>query len=290
MHHTVFYNPDYNACGYEFETTRKSHDIASSLVSHSLVTVEDPSGAYGIAEDLIRSLHDPVYVEAVRTGDPIGLAESQGFNWDKNIYVMAKAHNAGVVAATDRVLQGGQVIAGTLSSGLHHSKRSRGEGFCTFNGLAVASQHAIHLGAERILVLDFDAHCGGGTREIADPDKVIQIDLSTNTYDFWDPRNPADWLAIARTNDYLPDIAAALEYATSCGSFDLVLYNAGMDPANSGVEFIDLGLREEMVAGWASERGFPLVYTLAGGYLGYNISSKDLVSLHRLTIDAFALS
>lgn len=290
MQHTIFYNSDYNACGHEFETTRKSLDIADTLTGHSLVKIEDPLTAYGITEDLINALHDPAYVNAVKTGIPIGLAQSQGFDWDENIYTMAKAHNAGVVAAVDRVLHTNSRIAGTLSSGLHHSKRGHGEGFCTFNGLAVASQHALNLGLERVLVLDFDAHCGGGTRLMTDPQRVVQIDVSTNTYDFWDPTNDFDWFKVARVEDYLTDIAAALDYATSCGTFDLVLYNAGMDPANSGVTFTDLALREDMVAGWATERGFPLAYTLAGGYLGYNISSADLVSLHRLTIDSFALT
>lgn len=290
MRHTVFFNADYNACGYEFETTRKSLDIADTLNGHSMVAVEDPSTAYGITEDLINLLHDPAYVNAVKTGVPVGLAESQGFNWDENIYTMAKAHNAGVVSAVDLVLNNTSKIAGTLSSGLHHSKRTHGEGFCTFNGLAVASQHALNLGVERALVLDFDAHCGGGTRSMTDAERVIQVDVSTNTYDFWDPANDLDWFKVARVDDYLTDIRAALDHVTSCGSFDLVIYNAGMDPANSGVTFADLALREDMVAGWAAERGFPLAYTLAGGYLGYNISSADLVSLHRLTIDSFALT
>ena len=30
-------------------------------------------------------------------------------------------------------------VAGSLSSGLHHARADRGNGFCTFNGLVVAS-------------------------------------------------------------------------------------------------------------------------------------------------------
>jgi hypothetical protein len=66
-----------------------------------------------------------------------------------------------------------------------------------------------------------------------------------------------------------------------------VLYNAGMDPANSGVSNADLALRERMVAEWAAERGQRLVYALAGGYTGGGITMGDLVALHRLTVDAF---
>jgi hypothetical protein len=41
-----------------------------------------------------------------------------------------------------------------------------GAGFCTFNGLALAALAALDLGAKRVLVLDLDAHCGGGTHEL----------------------------------------------------------------------------------------------------------------------------
>jgi acetoin utilization deacetylase AcuC-like enzyme len=66
-----------------------------------------------------------------------------------------------------------------------------------------------------------------------------------------------------------------------------VLYNAGMDPANFGVSTPDLRQREQMVAQWARERDYRLVYALAGGYTGHTISMADLVDLHNLTVEAF---
>jgi len=50
---------------------------------------------------------------------------------------------------------------GSLSSGLHHARRTHGAGFCTFNGLALAALTALEVltaGAQRVLILNLDAH------------------------------------------------------------------------------------------------------------------------------------
>lgn len=288
--HKVFYNADYVASEYAFDTTRKSGVLAGSLVDDSSVDVIDPDPFSARTRDLIERLHSPAYVQAVRTGSPADLAESQGFEWDPNLPSMAIAHSAGLVAAVSEVLTSTGGMAGSLSSGLHHARQDRGAGYCTFNGLAVAATEALDRGAERILILDFDAHCGGGTRSMTSFENVVQIDVSTVMFDSWESSAAEDSLTYSDPGSYIDDIAAALQQAGGAGTFDLVLYNAGMDPANSGVSTADLALRERMVAEWAAERGQRLVYALAGGYTGGGISMEDLVALHRLTVDAFSRS
>jgi acetoin utilization deacetylase AcuC-like enzyme len=288
MPHKLFYNTDYNACDYSFDTTRKSSEIVDSLDDDGAVQIVSPREWTFTTERLVRTVHSKEYVEAVKTGSPLGLAESQGFIWDADIYTMAIAHNAGVVAAVDNALVAGDRFTGTLSSGLHHAKREEGEGFCTFNGLSVASQHALNHGAERVLILDFDAHFGGGTRSTTDAEKVIQVDVSTNYFDFYKVANDFDYIWCAGVHDYIKEIERALKHATSLGQFDLVLYNAGMDPANQGIEYEVLSERERLVREWAETTNFPLAYTMAGGYLGADLDIDELVALHRLTIDTFA--
>ena len=61
----------------------------------------------------------------------------------------------------------------------HHATPSTPLGFCIFNNIAAAAFHAREsLGAERVLILDFDVHNGNGTADIfwSDP-HVAVIDI-----------------------------------------------------------------------------------------------------------------
>lgn len=58
----------------------------------------------------------------------------------------------------------------------HHAEPVRARGFCIFNNVAVAAAHAQQAhGAERVLIIDWDAHHGNGTQEIfwADSDVMF---------------------------------------------------------------------------------------------------------------------
>jgi acetoin utilization deacetylase AcuC-like enzyme len=49
----------------------------------------------------------------------------------------------------------------------HHATRAQAMGFCLFNNIAVAAQHALDgCGLERVMILDWDVHHGNGTNDI----------------------------------------------------------------------------------------------------------------------------
>ncbi|MFD1812307.1 hypothetical protein [Rhodococcus gannanensis] len=93
---------------------------------------------------------------------------------------MVLSSNGGVLAAARSALDEG--VAGSLSSGLHHAKADRGDGFCTSNGLVVAARTLLDEGVVRsVLVLDLDAHCGGGTARLGDRDpRIWHADVSVH--------------------------------------------------------------------------------------------------------------
>ena len=284
----VFYSPDYVASGTAFDTTRKAGWIADSLAKKPVGGVElvapEP-----LSVDQIAAVHDRAYVEAVHSGKPKDLAESQGFGWDPGMWRAVAASNGGTVAAARAALKDG--ASGSLSSGLHHARRECGAAFCTFNGLVIAAATVIAEGAESVLIIDLDAHCGGGTHSmIEETERIQQVDISVNAVDaYW--MNHGNSLDLIRESEkYLPTIRERLDGITR--SFDLILYNAGMDPDErcqlGGLSGINAGMlrrREQIVFEWAKSRQTPIAFVLAGGYSGGDLSQAELVRLHRMTLE-----
>jgi acetoin utilization deacetylase AcuC-like enzyme len=55
----------------------------------------------------------------------------------------------------------------------HHAEPGRAMGFCIFNNIAIAAQDALGRGAERVLIVDYDAHHGNGTQACAWGDEQV---------------------------------------------------------------------------------------------------------------------
>jgi acetoin utilization deacetylase AcuC-like enzyme len=289
-----FYSPKYVGSGYAFDTTRKAKWVADSLAQSPIRDIElaEPDS---LAEDLLAAVHAPEYIGAVRTGSPRDLANSQGFAWDAGLWEMVLASNGGAVAAARAALEDG--VAGSLSSGLHHARYGRGAGFCTFNGLVIAARAAIAAGAKSVLILDLDAHCGGGTASlIADEPRVWQIDVSVSRYDRYVSSDRVRLEIVGKSRDYLPTVRRRLDELDRQGAqFDLCLYNAGMDPFEGcfvgglrGITREMLCEREQAVFTWCKGRNLPVTFVLAGGYVGARLDEQGLVDLHRITLSEAA--
>ncbi|MFZ5438705.1 MAG: hypothetical protein ACOZQL_01790 [Myxococcota bacterium] len=285
---TVFYSPDYCVAGSPHETLQKAAWIAASLAKRPIEGVEVKAPP-ALDEDALLDVHTKRYVEAIRTGKPRWQAESQGFEWSDALWTAASASSAGTVAAALHALRSGGV-AGSLSSGLHHARADAGEGCCTFNGLALAGRAAVRAGAERVLILDLDAHGGGGTWSLLSGDPSF-VGLDVCTWDF-DRAHSRDWrnVLVSRPERYCATIEHELDRLD--GAFDLCLYNAGMDPCElsdqglPGLKQSALARREELVFQWCRARALPVAFVLAGGYLSPRLDRGGLVSLHRETIRA----
>lgn len=283
----VFYSDDYTAAKYDFDTTRKARAIAEDLRGHALAGLE-LAVPRSVTSGELCQVHDKAYVDAVRTGHPRSMAGSQGFEWDEGVWRMACATTGGVVDAALTALNDG--ISGTLSSGIHHARYDRGSGFCTFNGLALACAEA-RKRVNRVLIIDLDAHCGGGTSSlIHDMPGVYQFDISTCQFDAYDDSEHGELHIVQGAIEYLSILQRGLARLEERDGFGLALYNAGMDPYNNGPEgdAVTEGVlreRDEMVFQWCHCRGIPAAFTLAGGYTGYRLGMPDLVGLHRITIE-----
>ncbi|HVA88455.1 MAG TPA: hypothetical protein VNL71_01300 [Chloroflexota bacterium] len=288
----LFYDPSYTRAGHSFDTTRKSGWIAESLAIAPIpgIEIQAPTPA---TEEQVRWAHGGEYVKAVRTGEPRSLAESQDFTWDPGLWPMVLASTGGVIAAAQAAMRNG--ISGSLSSGLHHARRDGGAGYCTFNGLAIAARASLDAGAGAVLILDLDAHCGGGTQSlVADNPRIWHVDVAVDAYDRYEPSPRCSLTLVEEARDYLESIAARLVVLErEAPRFDLCLYNAGMDPAQDcaigglpGITETVLRERETMVFSWCRQRRIPVAFVPAGGYVGPRLDRDGLVTLHRLTLEA----
>ena len=266
----------------DFDTLRKSAEIAERIPE----MLVDPACMVEEATKQILNAHSREYVKALQTGDPGYLSETNGFNWDEGVWEMAVNSTAGVLAACKTVLSpdtNAPKIAGSLSSGLHHARTGSGSGYCTVNGLAIAANSFNNL---NIMILDFDAHCGGGTvnmlRDLGIDHRVSQYDLSTNMFDEYD-EDENHIISIADNDEnYLGKVRKIL--ASIDTRYDLVLYNAGTDPYPK-ISHETLEERDRKVFERCVDLNIPCVFVLAGGYT-FSQDMNSLVRSHLSTIKA----
>jgi acetoin utilization deacetylase AcuC-like enzyme len=277
----VFYCDEYHSREHAFDTTRKSKDVADYLRAMHKKEIELVA-PLPLTIEQIMSCHDFDYINALRTGQPQHLAESSGFRWCGNTFDSVRYSNGGLLCACLEALHT-RGISGSLSSGLHHASAKMGGGFCTLNGIAIAAKTVSSIYGYRVLVVDYDAHFGDGTESIIrnHPD-IDQIDVSTNQ--FYGSRQ---------------DCRYGLRYLTECvcnlvdaevGNYDLVIYNAGMDPHEDctigglpGVDGNILAERDRFVFEHCLTNGVPVAFCLAGGYKSARLTPSRLALLHATT-------
>jgi acetoin utilization deacetylase AcuC-like enzyme len=113
----------------------------------------------------LASVHTPELREAL-----LGLAGQRG-QIDADTLVSPDSYDAAILAAGAAVGAVEEVMAGRARNAFalvrppgHHAEPGQAMGFCLFNNVAIAAEAGRKLGAERVLVLDWDVHHGNGTQ------------------------------------------------------------------------------------------------------------------------------
>lgn len=298
----VLWCPEYVLMG--FETTEKSLMVAADLLLDPIdgVEITDPYLTLD-EEEVLRvaeAVHDPRYVDDVLEGRRLGVHAARA-DMDRAIDSVI-ASSAGMVSGARAVANGERRVV-SLSAGMHHAGESYPNGFCTFNGLAMAAREVLDAGIGKVVIVDFDAHHGGGTEDILTRrmPTVGHIDLAVDPFDSYrSKRTNTDMLTLPRgkkhRGNYLPTIEFMLDgWVETHGAPEVVIYNAGMDPhqdcfvgGRKGISTAVLRARERMVADWALGHGASLLVGLAGGYVGEKLTPRVLTDLHRSTIEEVA--
>ncbi|NUN04301.1 MAG: histone deacetylase [Bdellovibrio sp.] len=182
----------------------------------------------------------------------------------------------------------------------HHATREKAIGFCIFNNVAIAAKNLIHKGlAQRVLIVDIDAHFGNGTADAAlEESNIFYISLHQKYLKFKSMKDSGNSIGIdlnfqSNEKDYLKHLNSALE-AMGQSNFhpDFVLVSAGYDAhwrdymsvlnlSNEGYTEISKTLIQ-----FASEKTQgKIVFSLEGGYdlqaLGLGVSNTIKALLGR---------
>jgi acetoin utilization deacetylase AcuC-like enzyme len=115
----------------------------------------------------LHAVHPPEYVEAVRETSARAAAFDLDTPTSEGTWEAALHAAGGACALAEALLGGEQVGFSALRPPGHHAEPVRAMGFCLFANVSIAARHALDsLGAERVLVLDWDVHHGNGTNAI----------------------------------------------------------------------------------------------------------------------------
>ena len=122
-----------------------------------------------VAVETLTAVHPAAHVRAIE--ELCSSASAGARSIDADTVVVEASYEAALRAAGGAVRLVDLLLSGAAPTGIsalrppgHHAEPARAMGFCLFDNVAVAAQHALDAhGLERVLVLDWDVHHGNGT-------------------------------------------------------------------------------------------------------------------------------
>jgi acetoin utilization deacetylase AcuC-like enzyme len=260
--------------------------IAQGLVDPT--RLHDPGRA---ARDDLLLVHTPRYVDAVTAGT-LSPAEQRriGLPWSERFVERAYRVVRGTCEAAEAAVDHG--VAMNMAGGTHHAFPDHGEGFCTFNDVAVAIRRLQRAGRiARACVIDLDVHQGNGTHACFAGDASVYTFSMHGAKNFPFHKVPGTLdveLEDGTTDEpYLALLAEHLPRVLRESTPDLVVYLAGADPHEHDrlgrlkLTFEGLMRRDAMVLEACRDVGLPVCVTIAGGY-GRDV--HDTVQVHLNTV------
>jgi acetoin utilization deacetylase AcuC-like enzyme len=252
-----------------------------------------------VTHEQLLAVHPEPFIELVREN----CLQSRPFDMDTPTSGegswRAALHAAGGACALVEALLGGERVGfSALRPPGHHAEFARAMGFCLFANVSIAARHALALGAERVLVLDWDVHHGNGTNAIFHESPEVLF-ASLHQYPFWPGTGALSDVGSGAGEGYSlnlpvpagggePEFCGLVEHivlpAARAFDPDLVLVSAGYDAhrddplAECTMETTSYAQLALLVLGLAK----PVGYVLEGGYDVEALAASVLASMESL--------
>ncbi|XP_058833510.1 histone deacetylase 6 isoform X2 [Topomyia yanbarensis] len=119
------------------------------------------------------------------------------------IYIHPSSYDCSLLSAGSTIELVDAIVSGRVQNGMaivrppgHHAMKAEYNGYCFFNNVAIAAQHALdRLGLRRVLVVDWDVHHGQGTQRMFYNDPRV-LYFSIHRYEcgsFWPNLRESDF-------------------------------------------------------------------------------------------------
>lgn len=281
----TIWSPEYCVAAAPLSSTMKQTEVVHLALAEGLLDLREAHYDPALVWRDIGRVHARRYIEAVRTGEPRDLAESQWFDWSPAFADSVARIWTGHRAASRLALVEGLVLHPV--SGSHHARHDHGAAFCTFAFVVGASLGLLDEGqVERVLLLDLDAHYGDGHDALTSDDaRFAHFDIATSGRRHVRRETRGVWVETPSTVHYLDTLSDELPALLDRVQPDLVQYLAGVDCYEGddlggipGMTAARLRDRDRFVLRELARRRLPTVISLAGGY------SPEFAELHVRTV------
>ena len=261
--------------------------IPDQLLYEGLVSRDQFFSPKKIKEKWIEKAHDRNYIHNLKS---LSLTKSEirktGFPLTKELVEREYMITEGSRLCVDYALEFG--AAANIAGGTHHAFRNKGEGFCLFNDVAVASYYALEkFNMDQILVVDLDVHQGNGTASIfRKENRVYTFSMhGKKNYPFKKEISDLDVELDDGIEDdeYLKTLEHNIKKLDTTLNPNLIFYISGVDILSTdklgrlNVSREGCKKRDEIVYEFAQKNNIPIVTSMGGGY-----SEKiyDIVEAH----------
>ncbi|GGF26926.1 hypothetical protein GCM10011339_13850 [Echinicola rosea] len=177
--------------------------------------------------------------------------------------------------------------------------RTRGEGFCLLNDIAISAHYLIkNQLSKKVLVVDLDVHQGNGTAEIFKDEEAVftfsmhgaanyPLHKEKSDLDVPLPDKVGDEFYIKTLKEYLPRLIDRVMP-------DFIIYQCGVDVLSTdklgrlGLSIQGCRDRDRIVLETAYQHGLPIMCCMGGGYsekIGHIIEAH--ANTYRLAQDIF---
>jgi acetoin utilization deacetylase AcuC-like enzyme len=174
------------------ERAERIRAIEAELESRDWLGWDRVEAPAATEEQLLR-VHPREYVQLVEAFSERGRPFDMDTPTSPGSYEAALRAAGGACALVESLLSGGERTGfSCLRPPGHHAETATAMGFCLFASVAIAARHALDaLGAERVLVLDWDVHHGNGTNAIFHDSRDVLF-VSIHQFPFWPGSGPLD--------------------------------------------------------------------------------------------------